>query len=296
MSRMPRTAGDAALCLAVGGAVVVSRIVPEQAWGPLTRALAWTEVILRPGTGSLPIDASLARESGSSPRDAAVERIASGAASRLSGLRKYGRAPRAYPIDVSGAPHITQALAGGRGAVLWIGRFTWASLISKVGLHRAGFSVTHLSRPEHGFGSSAFAVTRLNPIWTRIEERFLQERVVMAPGDETAALRALRRRLGANGIVSISVGSQGAQTVAVPFLGTELRLATGPVSLSLASGAPLLPVFVVHDASRGLLVAIDSPLDLPDAGARGRRHQDAAAAYARRLEPWVRRYSGQWLG
>jgi lauroyl/myristoyl acyltransferase len=296
MSRFPRTARDATLGATVAGAALVSWVVPERAWWPLTRALAWAAVLVRPGAGSLPVDGTLARDGGLSARRVAVERIASGTASRLVGLREYRRAAPEYPVSVSGAHDLEQALAGGRGAVLWIGRFTWASLISKVGLHRAGFSVTHLSRPEHGFGSSAFATTRLNPIWTGVEERFLRERIVMAPGAETAALRALRRRLDANGVVSISVGAQGARTVSLPFLGAELRLATGPISLAASSGAPLMPVFAIRDAHGGFHVTVEPPLDVGTGDTRGRRQQEAASAYARRLETWVRRWPGQWLG
>jgi len=296
MSRFPRTAHDIRLAVTVAGAALVSRVVPEPAWWPLTRALAWAVVLGRPGAGSLPVDAVVAREGGTSARRIAVERIASGTASRLVGLReRSGAAPR-YPVDVSGVAHLEHALAGGRGAILWVGRFTWASLISKVGLHRAGFAVTHLSRPEHGFGSSPFAVTRLNPIWISVEDRFLRERVVMAPGGEVAALRALRRRLDANGVVSISVGAQGARAVPVPFAGGELRLATGPMTLSVSSGAPLMPVFAGRDEGGRFRVAVEPPLDLRTDDSRTRWQEEAASAYAQRLEPWVHRWPGQWLG
>ena len=296
MSRRPQTVRDVTLGVTVAGAALVSWVVPAPAWWPLTRALAWAAVLLRPGTGSLPGDAAFERDGGPSVRQTAVERMASGAASRLVGLREYRRAPPLYPVRVSGALHLTQALAGSRGAILWVGRFTWASLISKIGLHRAGFSVTHLSRPEHGFGTSPFAIARLNPVWTRVEERFLRTRIVMLPGEETAALRAVRRCLDANGVVSISVGAQGARAVSLPFLGTELQLATGPMSLAASSGAPLMPVFAIRDEQGVFHVTVEPPLDLRADDTRRGREQEAAAAYARRLEPWVRRWPGQWLG
>jgi lauroyl/myristoyl acyltransferase len=195
-----------------------------------------------------------------------------------------------------GTADLEDALATGHGAILWVGRFTWASIITKMGLAGAGYAVTHLSRPTHGFGTSPFAVRWLNPIWTGIEERFLHERIVMQTGGETAALRALRERLQSNGVVSITVGHEGARVVTVPFLGGTMRLATGPASLAASSGAALLPVFTVATRDCGFRVEIERPLEVPADEAREDREQCVAEGYATRLESWVRRYPGQWLG
>ncbi len=229
-------------------------------------------------------------------RSAEVERIAAGHASRLYGLREYWFGRHRFPLELTGADHLDRALQGGRGAILWIGRFVFASLFSKVALYERGFRVSHLSRPTHGFGTSAFAVRRLNPIWTRIEERFLHERIVLRPGTETAVLRTLRRRLASNEILSISVGDEGLQTMTVPLLAGELRVATGPVSLALASGAPLLPVFTVRDRVRAFTVTVQAPLVVPPADAPRKRVTSVVQQYAERLAPLVREYPGQWLG
>jgi hypothetical protein len=299
MNRVSTGVRDAGLTLQIGVAAAVSWIVPEPLWLPVTRAIGRIETRWRlPGLAevSLPFDESLARSAGCSARSLAVERIATGHASRLYALREYLPWRRHVPIQVAGAEHITWALDRHAGAVLWIGRFTWASIITKIGLHQAGFSVSHLSRPTHGFGTSAFAVDRLNTIWTRIEERFLRERILMQPGSETRALRTLRRRLADNGLISISVGDEGAHAVEVSLLGGPLRLATGPVSLAAASGAPLLPVFTIREDSGRFLIEIDASLHIPQDGTRERREQLVAEEYAGRLEPWLRRYPGQWLG
>jgi lauroyl/myristoyl acyltransferase len=195
-----------------------------------------------------------------------------------------------------GTVHFERAFANGDGAILWVGRFAWATIITKIGLHHAGYPVTHLSRSEHGFGKSAFAIRRLNPIWTHVEERFLRGRLVMAPGSEMTALRALRRCLGANGLVSIMVGDQGARLMTVPFLDGKLRLATGPLTLAAACGSPILPVFTVRENDGMFLIEVEAPLDASLGQKRKRREGRMAEDYARRLEPWVRRYPGQWLG
>jgi lauroyl/myristoyl acyltransferase len=297
MSRLAGIARDVGMSARIGVAALTSWVVPEPAWLPLARAIGRIQV--RAGSGgrasATPFDETLAGP-GRPAASFAVERIASGHASRLWGLREYVRRRRDFPIKVVGMAVVEEAVANGAGAILWVGRFTWASIITKMGLAGAGLAVTHLSRPTHGFATSPFAIRRLNPIWTRIEERFLHERIVMEAGAETAALRTLRERLEANRVVSISVGHEGARVVTVPFLGGTLQLATGPASLAAASGAPLLPVFTVAEGDLGFRVEIERPLEVPADEAREDREQRVAEGYAARLEPWVRRFPGQWLG
>jgi lauroyl/myristoyl acyltransferase len=299
MNRIAEVVQDAGLGAEIAAAALASWILPERTWWPLTRAIGWAEVRLRLGrTGAspYPFDRALAVSVGRSPRSIAAERLASAHGARLWGLREYCRARRTHPVVVGGTVHLDHALAHGHGAILWVGRFAWATIITKVGLHQAGCPVTHLSRSEHGFGTSAFAIRRLNPIWTRIEERFLQDRLVMAPGSEMAALRALRRCLGANGLVSITVGDQGARSVMVPFLNGKLRLATGPLTLAAACGSPILPVFTVRENEETFLVQVEAPIEAGLNQDRKWREARMAEAYARRLESWVRNYPGQWLG
>jgi lauroyl/myristoyl acyltransferase len=285
------------MAVQVALATSVSWVVPEALWWPLARGIGRVLTLVPAlGSGALPFDAELAARLGCSVRALAIERTASGHASRLYGLREWRPWTRAVPVRVDGLEHVAAALESGAGAVLWIGRFAWASLITKVGLHRAGVPVTHLSRPTHGFGGSDFAVRWLNPSWTRIEDRFLGERVVLGPGAETAALRALRRRLGENGVVSIAVGEEAARTVSVSVLGVPRRLATGPMHLALTSRAPLIPVFTVRDEGGRFVVVLEPPLEVRGQAVRDDRERDVGEQYASRLEAWVRRYPGQWLG
>jgi lauroyl/myristoyl acyltransferase len=263
----------ALLAAKVAAAALVSWVIPERAWDPITRAIGRASV----------------RGNGASTA-ATIERIAAGHAARLYGLREY-RPFRPRPrITLHGTTHLLAALGAGNGAILWVGRFAYASLISKIALHDAGFAVTHLSRVTHGFAPSDFAVRWLNPLWTAIEERYLEERVVMR-GNGTAALRTLRRRLAENRIVSISVGDEGVRTTEVPLLDGRLRVATGAVSLALATGARLLPVFTIR-TGRAFDVEIGAPLELPT---RASCIDTVVRQFADRLTPFVLASPGQWL-
>ena len=297
MTRSAFAPRDAGMAAHVALAACVSWVVPEALWLPLARGIGRVlTVVPARASGALPLDVELAARLGCSARALGVERTAAGHVSRLYGLREWRPWKREVPVRIDGREHHAAALEAGAGAVLWVGRFAFASLITKMGLHRAGVPVTHLSRPTHGFGESDFAVRWLNPSWTGIEERFLRERIVLSPGAETAALRALRRRLDENGVVSITVGDEAARTVGVSVLGVPRRLATGPMHLALTGRAPLIPVFTVRDEDGRFVVALEPPLDARGLTVREERERDLGEQYASRLEAWVRRYPGQWLG
>jgi lauroyl/myristoyl acyltransferase len=295
---MGQLVGDVSAALRVGAAMITSAILPRAAWRPLTHLIGRAAVALRPQWRSAQL-AQLDRRLGPDPhadrRGVLVDRIAYGHEARLHGLRDYLPGSRQRQIRVRGAEEILSTLSEGNGVILWVAPFVFASLMTKVGLHQADFEVSHLSRNAHGFSPSPRAMRWLNPIWTRIEARYLRERIVMSPGDQTAALRLLRARLAENQVVSIAVGDEGAKTVTVPFLASELRVATGPLSLAQKSGAPLLPTFTVLAENGDFEVEVQKALYLDGEEPKADRIANAAAQYASRLAPFVERHTGQWL-
>ena len=76
-------------------------------------------------------------------------------------LRKNWR-PR---FEITGRQYLDEALADGKGAVLWVAHFSFASLFTKMALSQAGYRISHISRPEHGVSKSRFGVRYLN--WFR---------------------------------------------------------------------------------------------------------------------------------
>lgn len=193
-----------------------------------------------------------------------------------------------------GLKNVALALRGGSGAILWTSDFVYSSLVTKIAFHEAGFAITKLSRPEHGFSTSPFGIRFLNPSWTRIEDRFMAGRVVIAGGDTKGALEALRRRLAAGRLICITASDTARRCAEVGFLGRRLRLATGPLHLSRTSGAPLLPVFTIRGDDGAYEICVGQPLE-PGEG-READYGAAAQAYATMLEPFVRTHPDQWSG
>ncbi len=211
-------------------------------------------------------------------------------------LRAY-RSPASRPTPrLRGGEHVEAALKRERGAILWVGHFTYYSLVPKIAFHEAGYRVSHLSHPRHGFSGTRFGMRWLNPIRNIIEDRYLRERVFLSLDGSTAALRTLRRRLQANGLVSTTVREMARRPVEVPFLAANIRLATGAADLAYATGAALLPVFPLREASGEFAVYVEPPLACEKANSRREFSHCILRRYARLLESYVQRYPGQWRG
>ena len=222
-----------------------------------------------------------------------VANIAHNYLARVQGFREY-RPDGWHPkIQVEGAEHIEAALARGHGVVLWVSPFAYSDLVTKKGLHEAGYRVSHLSRPEHNISDSAFGVAVLNPIWTRIENRYLAERVIIRNNDAASALETLRTRLKQNRIVSITVGDQANRLAYLNLFKGKQPVATGPLHLTRTMNSVLLPVFTVIQESGTFAVVIESPLMIGSTD-REEAYESIAQRYARRLERYLLQYPDQW--
>jgi lauroyl/myristoyl acyltransferase len=188
-------------------------------------------------------------------------------------------------LHLEGAGRIDDALAHGRGVILWVSSLVFGDLVTKMGLAGAGIRVRHLSSFEHGFSPTRFGARVLNRLATSGEERFLTERLVMTPDRPTEALRDLTARVRQGGVVSISaVLGEGQRGVTVPFLHGTLTLADGAPQLARRTGAQLLPVFTIRLDDGSFATTIGESIGL-DAGSRDESVARAVAAYARELEP-----------
>ena len=157
-------------------------------------------------------------------------------------------------------------------------------------LYNGGYQAIQLSRPGHGFSISNFGIRFLNPFWIRVEDRFIGERVLIIGKTAAQAIAVLRTRLAANETVLITVVPLAHKLVQVPFFRAHLTIPTGPIRLARAAGAALLPVFATAEDNGAFEVSIEEPLS----GQAG--DDDIAAAYVKRLEPFVRSHPDQWRG
>lgn len=280
----------------------IAWIAPERAWRPICRVIARLTA-RRHSEFIRERDAFLAERMKALPTTVGhVEIKARAFEESLQVFRCHRPGGWRPTIRLTGQKHIDVALAQGNGVILWVGLFFSHSLVVKMALHQAGFAVTHLSHPDHGFSPTKFGVRFLNPIQTSVEDRYLSERVLLSPrgmaghGMVVGALRVLRRRLDENGVVTITATDTASQVVEAPFLGQRLRLPTGPAHLASTTGAALLPVFLTRTGPGAFEVHVDSPLDVGRDSKRSGGLEAVLSEYAARLEPYVARDPGQWFG
>lgn len=194
---------------------------------------------------------------------------------------------------VSGGEHLAGALSLGNGAIVWVQRMPFSDLLVKKALAGIGYAPHHLTRPAHGFSSSWFGIHVFNRLWTRIEDRYLSERITMQDDSTISAMRALRSRLKENQVISITVDDNVAKTVEVPYLNAKMKLATGPISLSLRHGAPLIPVFTIRSDDGGFEVVIGPPLSSRSCASVAEGIAIVANEYVSRLEHLYREHEDQ---
>jgi lauroyl/myristoyl acyltransferase len=136
----------------------------------------------------------------------------------------------------------------------------------------------------------------LNPVRTRIEDRYLAGTVILEGADGLGALQELRGHLEANAVITIAANGSEGTPFEVPFLGGTLKLSLGAPTLAALQGAPLLPVFTVTDGGGGFDVIVGPPVEADSRGYPGETARELTRGYARVLEAHLRRYPAEWRG
>jgi lauroyl/myristoyl acyltransferase len=210
---------------------------------------------------------------------------------RLRGLRRNGYQPH---ISVDGLDHLRAALARGRGAVIWCMRVGSATVI-KLGFAQEGLALTHLSRAEHGSPTrTRLGIGVVAPLFRRVEDRALAERVQIPLGDSLTYLQTLSSRLAENRCVSIFGEHSGRQSVEVSILGIEMRLALGAPSIAWRAGAGLLTAYALRESAFHHRVVIEEELPVDRGMPRKQFAELAVRRFAGRLEACVLRHPAEW--
>jgi len=103
------------------------------------------------------------------------------------------------------------------------------------------------------------------------------------------------RVLNANGIVAMQGDRDFDNTgVAVPFFGREAFFPRGPLRVAMASGATVLPAFIVRVPDGRYRAIVEEPLEIRTDGDRDAALGANLRRYVAILERYVREYPEQW--
>jgi hypothetical protein len=158
-----------------------------------------------------------------------------------------GRGP-VPDIAFDGAERLREALARGRGAIVWAADTYPRMIVSKRALWQAGLRPVQVSRVEHGFGTSRLAKRLINPFVLRAEDRFLAGRIVFAQGEEAEVTRRILRTLGEGALVLMTNNTySGSVFMELPFgVAGYLSLPTATLNIAARYGVPLFSLATVE--------------------------------------------------
>ena len=293
---MPRDLGIAAELLAL---LPLSWALPERFWPPVAIALGRAAARLAPGrtrTRVHTLESVMGTRSDlPDARRIHLGLVAGGIEQFLQHLRELRPGGWSRRIRLVGRDHVERALTAGSGAVLWVAPFLFGDLLPKKAFHDAGLSVTHLGIDTHGPSYSRLGTRLLNPLQVVGENRYLAERLAMSEGTELKYSRRMVHRLRANGLVSMGCAPVGRKIVPIPLFGGRLPIATGAPSLSLATGAALLPVFTLRSGPDRFEVVVEPPLAAAPVESRHEAVDDLLRCFVARLESMMLAHPMQCL-
>ncbi len=184
-------------------------------------------------------------------------------------------------IACEGLEHVRQALARGNGVIALTGHFGNWELIAPY-LISLGFEGAVLARrlryPEY----ESFLLTL----------RGSKGVATIARG----SLKDVATLLRDNQIVGVLPDQDvdSLEGIFVNFFGHPTYTPVGPAALSLMTGAPIVPLFVIREGGRVRLV-IEPPLRVPEGADRAQALTSLTQAWSDVVESYIRRYPDHWV-
>jgi KDO2-lipid IV(A) lauroyltransferase len=193
-----------------------------------------------------------------------------------------GSADLAGYVECEGLDNLRRALSRGKGAIILTAHFgNWELLAAFFGL--SGFSTDIVAREL----DSPLAERFVTWARTRCGNRVISKR---------GAMRRLLMVLGDNGIVTILLDQNvmRSEGVFVDFFGSPACTNKGPALLASASGAAVVPTFIMR-AGAGHRLVIGEELTLASTGDRERDVVENTAKFTMVIERIIRERPEEWF-
>ena len=181
-------------------------------------------------------------------------------------------------------PHHTRHLLQRPGGCILVSAHLGNWEVCGTLIHRLGFPISAVALPHRD--------PRVNRFFDAQRRRCGVNVISLGQGATQRCLDALHagRLLGMIG--DREFGENG---LTIPFLGQQAMIPRGPALLSIRTGAPIVPVFLVREGPWQFRLFLDAPLWPP----RQERTHDAIRLlthlHAQVLEGYLRRFPTQWL-
>ena len=187
-------------------------------------------------------------------------------------------------IEVMGLNHLKDAVDQGKGVIAVSAHLGNFPLIGRK-LSLLGYRFNYIIRDPH------------NRLGVKLFEWIVEREGVNLIPDKPKNL-CLKRSIEClkNGEILYILNdiSAVAGGIYVDFFGHEVPTFKGPVILSLRSGAPILPMFIVWDADGRQRIIIEAPLSLLREGRIEEVIYKNTSCIVKIIEDYIRRYPTQW--
>lgn len=183
-----------------------------------------------------------------------------------------------------GREKIAAARALGRGVILATG-------------HLGYWSMGAFLLDEAGVGAPVMAMAEEPNAATQAFEEKLRKRftIVYTTGSPFASLE-LASRLKRGEAVAMQIDRHtGGAAIEIDFFGKKALFPLGPATLARATGAPIMPVFMVREGARGFAARVEDPVLVARTRDRAADLRDATERLVRVYASYVRRYPEQWF-
>ena len=196
-------------------------------------------------------------------------------------IDRLSPAQLARVVDIQGLPHMEQALQKGRGAIC-------------VSAHFGNWELGPMSMAQRGFQGAVIARQLRYPeyqdfLWSMRERKGVRT-------IDRGAIKPVLQVLRANQLIGMMPDQDmdSVEGLFVEFFGRPAYTPVGPAALSMLTGAPIVPCFVVRVGRRFRLV-IEEPIAVPRTGDRAADLIAITQAWSRRVEAHIRAYPDHWV-
>jgi KDO2-lipid IV(A) lauroyltransferase len=187
-------------------------------------------------------------------------------------------------IDIEGEEHLKSALDQGKGAIA-------------LGIHLGPFTLVGARLSLKGYRFNLIYNEGNYPrLWNRMgdyQRRFGQNPFPLKP--LTVSLKKSLNCLRRNEILYLIADEQQRRGgIPTPFFGQTAFTPTGPAMLSLKTGAPILPIFILREKNVPKRLVIGPSITIERTFLLEKDIETLTAKFTRIIEDTVRRYPEQW--
>lgn len=188
---------------------------------------------------------------------------------------------------LDGKENLDQALKKGKGAIVAVSHFgLWKAILPVLGY--ANYPVTQIAKNPLDFmgKENSLAYNKIMEIEYQCEKSLPSKFIYLGQ-----FLRPVYKSLADNEVVVISFdGIKGTKRILTKLLSREAYFSSSPVTLSLATGSPLLPAFVIREKDGRHRVKIEPELTTLEGDNRENILQNTVNAYAKMLAEYITEY------